>query len=81
LGDALEGTGVAVTVVRPGFVHTKMTAGLEVPPFATTAEAVAAEVVRGIEKGAAVVWVPSLLRWVFVLFRLLPRTLWRRMPG
>jgi decaprenylphospho-beta-D-erythro-pentofuranosid-2-ulose 2-reductase len=81
LGDALVGTGVAVTVVRPGFVRTKMTAGLEVPPFATTAETVAAEVVRGIEKGATVVWVPSLLRWVFALFRLLPRTLWRRMPG
>jgi decaprenylphospho-beta-D-erythro-pentofuranosid-2-ulose 2-reductase len=81
LGDALHGTGVAVTVVRPGFVHTKMTAGLDVPPFATTAEAVAAAVVRGIEKGATVVWVPSLLRWVFAIFRLLPRTLWRRMPG
>lgn len=27
LGDALHGTGVHVMVVRPGFVHTRMTAG------------------------------------------------------
>ena len=28
LGDALAGTGASVLVVRPGFVHSKMTAGL-----------------------------------------------------
>ncbi len=28
LGDALAGTGVDVTVVRPGFVHSKMTKGM-----------------------------------------------------
>ena len=28
LGDALVGTGVSVMIVRPGFVHTKMTEGL-----------------------------------------------------
>jgi decaprenylphospho-beta-D-erythro-pentofuranosid-2-ulose 2-reductase len=30
LGDSLVGSGVRVMVVRPGFVHTKMTAGMEV---------------------------------------------------
>ena len=38
LGDALEGSGAKVMVVRPGFVTTKMTAGLPPAPLAATAE-------------------------------------------
>jgi len=34
LGEALRGSGVSVHVVRPGFVHTKMTDGLPATPFA-----------------------------------------------
>ena len=41
LGDSLVGTGASVLVVRPGFVHSAMTAGLKPAPFATTPEAVA----------------------------------------
>jgi decaprenylphospho-beta-D-erythro-pentofuranosid-2-ulose 2-reductase len=81
LSDALEGSGVEVTVVRPGFVHTKMTEGLPPPPFAIDAVAVAQAIVRGLETGAAVVWTPALLRPIFGVFRLLPRALWRRVPG
>ncbi|MBV8430080.1 MAG: SDR family NAD(P)-dependent oxidoreductase, partial [Solirubrobacterales bacterium] len=36
LADATAGTGVRVLVVRPGFVTTKMTQGLEPAPMATT---------------------------------------------
>jgi hypothetical protein len=33
-------------------------------------------------QGAAVVWSPPApLKWVFAVLRLLPRALWRRMPG
>ena len=38
LADALEGSGVGVTVVRPGFVRTKMTSGLKAAPFASPAQ-------------------------------------------
>lgn len=81
LGDALHGSGASVLVVRPGFVRTKMTEGLPEAPFATTPDAVADAVVRGIAKGSGVVWVPGILRFVFAGLRLLPRPLWRRMPG
>jgi hypothetical protein len=37
--------------------------------------------VRGLEKGAEVVWAPPVLRYVFGILRLVPRSLWRRMPG
>ncbi len=81
LGDALAGSGVSVMVVRPGFVRTKMTAGRRPTPLAVEASDVADAVVRGLETGADVVWVPRVLRYVFWIFRVLPRPIWRRIPG
>jgi decaprenylphospho-beta-D-erythro-pentofuranosid-2-ulose 2-reductase len=81
LGDRLAGTGASVLIVRPGFVRTKMTAHLPAAPFATTPAAVAEAVATGLERGRRVVWVPSLLRWVFAVFRHLPAPLWRRLPA
>lgn len=77
LGDALVGSGGRVMIVRPGFVHGRMTAGMPPQPLATTPEAVAAAVVTGLERQRDVVWVPGLLRWAFVVLRHLPRGLWR----
>lgn len=81
LGDSLVGTGVRVMVVRPGFVHTKMTAGRPPAPLATTPEAVADVVVRGLETGAEVVWAPPVLRFVMSGMRHLPRSVFRRIRG
>jgi decaprenylphospho-beta-D-erythro-pentofuranosid-2-ulose 2-reductase len=81
LGDSLVGSGARVVVVRPGFVHTKMTAGRAPAPLATTPEAVADAVVRGMEKGAETIWAPPALRYVFAGMRHLPRPLWRRVKG
>lgn len=81
LGDSLAGTGVSLLIVRPGFVHTKMTAGREAAPFATTPEAVADVVVRALGTRAEVVYAPPILRWVFLVLKNLPRALWRKVPG
>jgi decaprenylphospho-beta-D-erythro-pentofuranosid-2-ulose 2-reductase len=80
LGDALVGTGASVMIVRPGFVHTKMTEGLDPAPLATTPEAVADAVVRGLERGSEIVWVPPALRFVMVALRHLPRPIFRKLP-
>jgi decaprenylphospho-beta-D-erythro-pentofuranosid-2-ulose 2-reductase len=80
LGDALVGTGASVMIVRPGFVHTKMTKGLEPAPMATTPEAVAEATVRGLERGSEIVWVPPVLRWVMTILRHVPRPLFRKLP-
>ena len=81
LGDSLVGSGVRVTVVRPGFVHSKMTAGMTPAPFATTPDAVAQAVVKGIATNREVVWVPGPLRWVMTAFRHLPRAVWRKVSA
>jgi decaprenylphospho-beta-D-erythro-pentofuranosid-2-ulose 2-reductase len=80
LGDSLAGTGVHVMVVRPGFVKTKMTAGLDPVPFSTTPDVVAAEIVKGLARGAHTVWVPPVLRVVMSVLRHAPRALFRRLP-
>jgi len=79
LGDALADSGVGVLVVRPGFVHTKMTSGLDPAPLATTPEAVADAIVTGLARGSHTVWVPGPLRWVMSALRHLPRPLFRRL--
>jgi decaprenylphospho-beta-D-erythro-pentofuranosid-2-ulose 2-reductase len=80
LGDALWGTGIRVMVVRPGFVHTQMTADMPARPGATTPERVAADIVRGLEKGAEIVWSPPPMRWVMSVLRHTPRAVFRRLP-
>jgi decaprenylphospho-beta-D-erythro-pentofuranosid-2-ulose 2-reductase len=80
LGDSLAGSGVHVLIVRPGFVKTKMTAGMEPAPMSTTPEAVADAVVRAVAKGTEVVWVPGTLRWVMTAVRHLPRPVFRKLP-
>jgi len=81
LGDALADAGARVVVVRPGFVHSRMTAGMAAAPFATTPDAVAERIVRGLESGAEIVWAPAMLRWVFAVLGRLPRGLWRRVSA
>ncbi len=80
LAEALRGSGVNVQVVRPGFVKTRMTTGRRVPPIAASADDVAAAIVRGLQTRADTVWVPTSLRWVFGVARMLPAWLWRRIP-
>lgn len=80
LGDALAPEGVRVVVVRPGFVHTRMTAGLEPAPLATTPDKVADAVVAAVARGSHTVWAPASLRVVMAVLRHLPRAVFRRLP-
>ncbi|MGW6904559.1 decaprenylphospho-beta-D-erythro-pentofuranosid-2-ulose 2-reductase [Streptomyces sp. NPDC054940] len=80
LGDALHGTGVHVMVVRPGFVRSKMTVGLEETPLATTPEAVATAIELGLRRRSETVWVPGALRLVMSALRHVPRAAFRRLP-
>jgi decaprenylphospho-beta-D-erythro-pentofuranosid-2-ulose 2-reductase len=80
LGDALHGSGARVMIVRPGFVRSSMTEGMEEAPMATSPEAVGEAILRGLGKGSEVVHVPPMLRVVFSGLRHLPRPVFRRMP-
>ncbi|HEY5111028.1 MAG TPA: SDR family NAD(P)-dependent oxidoreductase [Acidimicrobiales bacterium] len=78
LAQSLEGTGVTLQLVRPAVVRTKMTTGLDEPPFTTGPNEVAENVLRGLASGDAVIWSPPILRYVFFVLRHLPTPLWRK---
>jgi len=80
LTEALRPNDVGVTVVRPGFVHTRMTEGMKPAPLSTTPEAVAAAAVDAVRNRREQVWVPAQLRGVMSVLRHLPRPVFRRLP-
>ena len=80
LGDAIAADGVQVLVVRPGFVRTKMTAGLAAAPLSQTPEQVAEVIVAGLVSGRQTVWAPPTMRWVMSGLRHLPRSVFKRLP-
>jgi decaprenylphospho-beta-D-erythro-pentofuranosid-2-ulose 2-reductase len=81
LTEALRPDGVGVTVVRPGFVHSRMTKGHAPAPFSTTPGAVATVVVDAVRNRKEQVWAPKPLRAVMSVLRHLPRPVFRRLPG
>jgi decaprenylphospho-beta-D-erythro-pentofuranosid-2-ulose 2-reductase len=80
LGDSLVGSGVKVLVVRPGFVRSKMTEGMDEAPLSTTPDAVADAIVTGLARGSETVWVPGALRYVMMVLRHVPRPIFRKLP-
>lgn len=80
LGEALRPYGAHVTVIRPGHVHTKLTAGRKAAPLARTAEQVADTAVSAIAERRELVWVPAVFRYVMSALRHVPRPLFRKLP-
>jgi len=70
--------GVEVVVVRPGFVHSRMTTGLDPAPFATTPDEVATNMVEGLRKGRAIIHSPAVLAPVGLVLKNLPGAVWRQ---
>jgi len=80
LTEALRPAGVRVAVVRPGFVHTRMTQGLKPAPLSQTPAQVADVIVDVVRRRREQAWAPSPLRWVMSALRHLPRAVFRRLP-
>ena len=79
LRHRLQGTGVGVSTVKPGFVRTRMLqAGAPAFPRAISAEDAARRIARGLDRGRDVFYVPrwwALISWAL---RLAPRFLYKR---
>jgi PAS domain S-box-containing protein len=72
--------GVRVLVVRPGFVKSKMTAGLDEIPLSVTPDDVAEAITDAIQSKRELIWVPGPLRAVMSGLRHVPRPLFRKLP-
>ncbi|MGH3977484.1 MAG: decaprenylphospho-beta-D-erythro-pentofuranosid-2-ulose 2-reductase [Pseudonocardiaceae bacterium] len=80
LTEALRPAGIRVCVVRPGFVHTKMTEGMDAAPLAVTPGQVAEVIVDSVAKGREQAWAPAPMRFVMSALRHVPRPIFRRLP-
>ncbi|NIR45750.1 MAG: short-chain dehydrogenase, partial [Gemmatimonadetes bacterium] len=79
LRNRLHTSGVHVLTVKPGFVDTRMTFGTVKPGMAADPAAVAAAILRGIEKGKSVVYVPGIWRLVMLVIRHIPESVFKRL--
>lgn len=80
LQDRLHGTGVRLTIARPGFVIGRMTAGMDPAPMSSTPDQVAEAAVAALDAGRDHVWIPARVGALAWLTRWVPRPIWRRMP-
>ena len=78
LDHRFRAAGLRTVCVKPGFVRTSMTEGLPAPPFAGEPAAVAATVLRAIDRGTPVVYAPPIWRLVMLAVRSLPRAIMRK---
>lgn len=79
LRNRLNGRGVRVVTVLPGFVATRMTQGMDLPPRLTAQpDQVAEAVARAIARGRDVVWVKPVWRLIMAVIRALPEAVFKR---
>lgn len=79
LRNRLAEKGVHVVTVKPGFVATRMTAGMDTPKFLTAqVEEVAKAVLAAEKNGRDIVYVRRIWFWVMMVIRLLPEFLFKR---
>jgi len=78
LASSLQGSGVSVKILRPGFVKSKMTEGMEVAPLSITAEECGKYGVAALSSKKVVTWAPSKLKYAAVIFRALPSALFKK---
>jgi decaprenylphospho-beta-D-erythro-pentofuranosid-2-ulose 2-reductase len=80
LTEALREFGVHVLVIRPGQVRTRMSAHVKEAPLTVDKEYVANLAVTASAKGKELVWAPAAFRYVMMVLRHIPRSIFRRLP-
>lgn len=78
LRNRLYPKGVHVLTVKPGFVDTPMTAHLPKGSLFASPERVARDIVSAIEKKKCVIYTPWFWRWIMLIIRLIPESVFRK---
>ena len=81
LALSLDGTGVSLKILRPGFLRSKMTAGMDNAPFAITVQEAGSYGVKALTSRKLVTWAPSLLKYVAFVFKSLPPMIFRKISS
>jgi short-subunit dehydrogenase len=78
LRQRLWKSGVAVITIKPGFVDTPMTRAFNKGPLWAKPEQVAQQIVRAIDHGTPVAYVPGFWRWIMRVIRHIPERIFRQ---
>jgi NAD(P)-dependent dehydrogenase (short-subunit alcohol dehydrogenase family) len=81
LRNRLSKQGLRVVTVKPGFVRTRMTAGMKLPPLLTAEpDEVGRAIFNAAERGGGdVIYVRWIWRFVMLIIRLIPERIFRRL--
>jgi decaprenylphospho-beta-D-erythro-pentofuranosid-2-ulose 2-reductase len=79
LRNRLHRKGVTVTTVKPGFMDTQMTYGRPGMFLVGSPAASARRIVRATLRGKHEVYVPGFWRWIMLIIRAMPETVFKRM--
>ena len=80
LRNRLSGSGVHVLTVKPGFVNTRMTEGMDLPdPLTAEPREVADAIVRAVERTKDVIYVRRIWRLIMSMIRNIPERNFKRM--
>jgi decaprenylphospho-beta-D-erythro-pentofuranosid-2-ulose 2-reductase len=80
LRNRFSRSGVSVITVKPGYVDTRMTSGMKLPPMLTARpEEVAEAAYRAYRTGRDVVYVRPIWRLIMVVIRLVPESVFKRL--
>jgi short-subunit dehydrogenase len=79
LRQRLYKSGVAVITIKPGFVDTPMTAAFPKGFLWARPQAIAAGIVRAVDRSDTVRYLPGFWRWIMLIIRSIPESVFRRL--
>ncbi len=80
LRNRLFREGVHVLTVKPGFINTKMTAGLKLPkPITASPTQVAERIYKSIDRKKNVIYVLPIWFWIMLIIKSIPEFLFKRL--
>lgn len=79
LQNKFSNSAIKISLLRPGFVYTKMTTSFKPAPFALKQSKVAEIAVKGLLKNKKIIYAPKKLKLVMKLVELIPRIIFNKL--
>ena len=79
LRNRLRSSGVGLITIKPGFVDTPMTAAFDKGLLWVHPESIAVGILRALERGADVVYLPWYWRYIMLVIKLIPERIFKRL--
>lgn len=72
--------GVHVMTVKPGFMNTRMTSGLNLPkPLTAEPDVVAHKIVKAASKNVNTIYILPIWKWIMLIIKMIPEPIFKKM--